>query len=130
MYFPDVLVRFIIRKQIQEIAYLSNMRLPTCFIDLTKTSNHINRDFFPISEFTEYTDLTEGTIAAQNLTWQARTPNKEIFQISSGTWQWRNESPRLFKPFLDYVLRIDKHRCNEMDTDKSKHSIPHIKRIN
>ena len=108
-------------KQLQEIAYRSNRKLYTCYVDLSSAYDHINRNFLfstirnriPQSEHTDCIDLIEQLYKSTKSYMANGDPASETFSTSSGVRQGGNESPNLFNLYLDYALRVYKKRCDE-----------------
>jgi hypothetical protein len=108
-------------KQLQEIAVRSSRRLYTCFVDLSAAYDHINRNFLFQSirnrikpgDPTDCIDIIDQLYKSTKSFISGDDPADENFSTSSGVRQGGNESPNLFNFYIDYALRVYRHKCDQ-----------------
>ena len=118
-------------KQLQEVAFMSNRQLYTCFIDLTAAFDHVNRDFLfqtlrnrlnPAHDATNL-DIIEN-LYESTTSYMHTDKETDGFQTKSGVRQGGMEGPPLYNLFSDYALRV--HEARRMDAGLTGLSIPYF----
>ncbi|XP_071959537.1 uncharacterized protein [Antedon mediterranea] len=112
-------------KQIQEIAYRSNRKLYTCFIDLTAAFDHVNRNLlflsvrnrFHLNQSTTMIDIIQSLYSSTKAYLADDDPSDDKFETSSGVRQGGIESTSMFNQYFDYVIRVFKQRCKDASLD-------------
>ena len=108
-------------KQLQYIAYQSSRKLYTCYVDLSAAYDHINRKVLlksvksrsPKGANTTNRDFLDRLYSATKSCLTDKDPETQMFDTYAGVRHGGNESLVLFNLYLDYALRVWKHRCEQ-----------------